>query len=383
MRIIDRYLLRQFIQTFLICFLSLVGIVIVFDLFTNLDEFVEAGKANGGAMRFIGRYYLFQTIGFFDRIGGLLALISAMFTVSWIQRNNEMTALMSAGISRVRVLLPIIAAVAVVSLIMAANREILMPRFRHELSRGSKDPAGCKPQSLGSRYDGRTNVLLGGRNSFADQQRIEEPHFRMPSNLSVYGADLTAANAFYQPPCKSPEAARPGGYLFKGVRRPKNLNTRPSLPVGGPPVLMTPCDTPWLKPDECFVASEVDFDQLTGGNSLAQLSSTAQLISGLRNQSLDYGAKEKVAIHARIVQPLLDMTLLFLGLPLVVTRENRNVFVAMGICMVVTTTFTVVVMGMQSLGEMSYSIFTPTLAVWAPLMIFVPLAAWLAEGLWQ
>ncbi len=49
MRIIDRYLLRQFVQTFLICFLSLVGIVIVFDLFTNLDEFVEAGKANGGA----------------------------------------------------------------------------------------------------------------------------------------------------------------------------------------------------------------------------------------------------------------------------------------------------------------------------------------------
>ncbi len=82
--------------------MSLVGIVIVFDLFTNLDEFVEAGKANGGAMRFIGRYYVFQTIGFFDRVGGMLALISAMFTVSCIQRNNEMTALMSAGISRIR-----------------------------------------------------------------------------------------------------------------------------------------------------------------------------------------------------------------------------------------------------------------------------------------
>ena len=90
-----------------------------------------------------------------------------------------------------------------------------------------------------------------------------------------------------------------------------------------------------------------------------------------------------MAIHARIVQPLLDMTLLFLGLPLVVTRENRNVFVAMGICMVVTTVFTLVVMGVQSLGEISYWFFTPPLAAWAPLMIFVPLAAWMAEGLWQ
>ena len=107
-----------------------------------------------------------------------------MFTVSWIQRHNEMTALMAAGVSRFRVLLPIIVAVAVVSLLSAANREILMPRYRHELSRGSKDPSGNKPQSLGSRYDGRTNVVLGGKNTFADEQRIEEPSFRMPPELA-------------------------------------------------------------------------------------------------------------------------------------------------------------------------------------------------------
>ncbi len=383
MRIIDRYLLRQFVQTFLICFLSLVGIVIVFDLFTNLDEFVTAGKATGGVMRFIARYYMFQTIGFFDRVGGLLALVSAMFTVSWIQRNNEMTALMSAGVSRLRVLTPIIVAVAVVSLILAANRELVIPRFRRELSLGSKDPSGSKPQSLGSRYDGRTDVLLHGRNSFANEQRIEEPDFRMPRTLCSYGDKLAADNAYYKAPCKTPGAERPGGYLFKGVRLPKNLDTRPSLLLRGTPVLMTPCDTPWLKPDECFLASDVDFDQLTGGKSLTQLSSMAQLIRGLRNPSLDYGAREQVAIHARIVQPLLDMTLLFLGLPLVVTRENRNVFVAMGICMVVTTAFTLVVTGVQSLGAISYWFFTPSLAAWAPLMIFVPLAAWLVEGLWQ
>ena len=53
----------------------------------------------------------------------------------------------------------------------------------------------------------------------------------------------------------------------------------------------------------------------------------------MRNPSLDYGADVRVAIHGRIVKPLLDMTLLFLGLPLVVTRESRNVFIAMGLCM--------------------------------------------------
>ena len=280
MRIIDRYLLRQFVQTFVICFLSLVGLFIIFDLFTNLEEFVTCGRKSGGVLSFIARYYTYQTILFFDRTGGILALISAMFTVSWIQRHNEMTALMSAGVSRFRVLLPIIIAVAVVSLLSAANREILMPRYRHELSRRPQDPSGSKPQSLASRYDGRTNVALGGKCTYADENRIEEPSFRMPPNLYDYGSQLTADNAYYKPP-RGRSSRRIS--LF-GMRQPKNLNTRRSLWLNGEPVLITPRNAPdWLKADQCFLVSDVDFDQLTGGKSLTQLSSTAQLIQGLRN----------------------------------------------------------------------------------------------------
>lgn len=99
MWIIDRYLLRQFAQTFLICFLSLIGLYVVFDLITHLDEFVECGKRAGGVGAFILQYYSYQPILFFDRTGGLIALVSAMFTVAWIQRHQEMTALMAAGVS--------------------------------------------------------------------------------------------------------------------------------------------------------------------------------------------------------------------------------------------------------------------------------------------
>ena len=45
MTIIDRYLLRQFLQTFLICYLSLTGLYIVFDAFTNLEDFLRCGRA--------------------------------------------------------------------------------------------------------------------------------------------------------------------------------------------------------------------------------------------------------------------------------------------------------------------------------------------------
>ncbi len=128
----------------------------------------------------------------------------------------------------------------------------------------------------------------------------------------------------------------------------------------------------------------MDFEQLNGedGRSFKELSSTARLIAAVRNPSLGYGADVRVTIHTRIVQPLLDMTLLFLGLPLVVTRESRNVFLAMGMCMVVTVGFTLAGFGLQHLGDMEL-INLPALAAWAPLMIFVPLAVWLAESLWK
>lgn len=380
MGIIDRYLLRKYVQTFVICFLSLFGLFVLIELSTNLDKFLQGGEKAGEVLRFIGHYYAFRAVLFFDRVSGLLALISAMFTVSWIQRHNEMTALMAAGVSRIRVLIPLVIAVGVISVLSTINREVLIPRYRNELARRPQDPLGDQPQSLESRYDGQTDVLLGGKNTYASQKRIEEPDFRLPLRLSAYGKQLSAANAYYQPATGD----RPAGYLMDGVHEPKNLDSRPSLLLSGRPVLITPHDAPqWLKPDQCFLVSDVSFDQLAGGTLFKQLSSTAELMRGLRNPSADYGADVRTTIHARIIQPVLDITLLFLGLPLIVTRESRNVFIAMGICLAVNVAFMLVVFASQQMGAISFWIFTPSLAAWTPLLIFVPVAVWLSESLWK
>src|SRR5208337_2388619 len=108
MTIIDRYLLRQFLQNFVICFLSLMGVYVIFDAFTNLEAFMALGNGSGlKLMKIIGAYYSFQSLLFFDRASALLVLMSAMFTMAWIQRHHEMTAIMAAGISRIRVVTPV------------------------------------------------------------------------------------------------------------------------------------------------------------------------------------------------------------------------------------------------------------------------------------
>lgn len=378
MRIIDRYLLRQFLWTFVICYVSLTGLYIVLDAFTNLEEFLRYAHKGGGLLAMMGSHYSYRGIWFFDKFAGLLTLIAAMFTVTWIQRHNEMTALMSAGVSRVRVVAPVIGAAVAIAILAAANRELVIPRFREQLTRRPKDLVGEVAQKLHSQNDNRTGILFRGEATFADRKRIEKPDFLLPASLSDYGRLLVAENAFYKPP----EKDRPGGYLFDKVEKPKHLDTQPSLALDGEPVLITPRDAPdWLRPDQCFVVSDVRFEQLTNAEAWRQYSSTPDLIAGLHNPSLGYRAEARVAVHSRLVQPFLDVTLLFLGLPLVLRRGDRNVFIAIGIAAVVVAVFMLVVMASHYLG--SASSLSPAFAAWAPLMLFVPVAVGMSEWIRQ
>ncbi len=378
MRIIDRYLLRQFLWTFVICYLSLTGLYVVFDAFTNLEEFLRYAEKQGGLLSVMGSFFAHQSIGYFDRFAGLLTLIAAMFTVTWIQRHNEMTALLSAGISRIRVVAPVIGAAIAMTLLAAANRELVIPRFRDQLALRPHDLVGQVGKKLTPQYDNQTDILLAGEKTYGNQQRIEGPSFLLPPPLVDYGRRLVAENAFYQPP----ERGHPGGYLMDKVEKPRDLHTRPSLTLNGKPVIITPRDAPQrLRQDQCFVVSDVTFEQLASGKAWQQYSSAADLIAGLRNRSLDYGADVRVAIHSRFVQPLLDVTLLFLGLPMVMRRENRNVFIAIAVSAAIVAVFMLVVMGFQHL-HFIYPI-SPALAAWAPLMIFVPLAVALSEPMWK
>jgi lipopolysaccharide export system permease protein len=376
MGIIDYYLLRQFLKTFLICFLSLMGLYVIIDCTTHMGDFIRCGEKSGSVLMLMGRLYGYRTLGFFDRTSNVLTLISVMFTVAWIQRHNEMTALLSAGVSRIRIIKPLICAAVVICLLAAINREITIPRFREELTRKSEDLIGDQGQDLKSVYDIQTMVLIGGKATYADQKRIETPNFLLPETLWKYGKQVSAEKAFYLP---SEDGKHPSGYLFEGVTEPKHLDTRPSLPLSGKEVLITPHDRPeWLKADQCFIVSDLSFEQLTGN---VEFSSVHQLIDRLHNPSMAFDADVRVKIHSRFVQPFLDIVLLFLALPLVVRRESRNVFLAIGICMGVTTVFMLTVIGFQWLGD--NSMLNPALAAWAPMMIFVPSAVGLAQAMWE
>ncbi len=375
MKILDRYLLRQFVQIFAICFLSLMGLYVVIDAFGHLDSFSNYAKENGSLLGVIAEYYGYQSISFFDRTSGMLAMIAAMFTVTWLQRNQELTAMLAAGISKFRIVRPLLLAAVVVSLVAMAGRELLIPRIRDQLSRNVKDLGGTESGELVARFDGQTDILIGGEKTLAELRRIVNPTFVLPPTLARYGKQLIAADAFYLDPSDD----HPAGYLLRDVSAPAKIDRRKSLTLDDRPVILTPRDARWLAPGEVFVVSQVSFPLLAGGSKWRAHASTREIITELNRPGSDLGADVQVAVHTRVVQPVMDVTLLMLGLPLMFSRRTRNVFLSIGICLLVALAFSLVALACQSLGGLS--LMRPTLAAWLPIMIFLPMAAGMSQTL--
>ncbi|MBI2481450.1 MAG: LptF/LptG family permease, partial [Planctomycetia bacterium] len=246
----DRYLLRLFAKVLLACFLSMVGLYIVIDAFGNLDEFLGYGRKQGGVLAVIADYYSARVPWFFDHASGLLALVAGMFAITWLQRTNELTALMAAGITTKRIVRPLLAAAIVVSLMAAANRELVIPEVRDKLVRNAQDWLGERAHQVDAVTDNRTDILISGRASFAADQHIQEPTFTLHRPHGAFGKKLVAANAFYQPP----NGDRPGGYLLDGVIQPAEHAELPSVSLNGEPVILSSSDTNWLRPNQLFVA---------------------------------------------------------------------------------------------------------------------------------
>jgi lipopolysaccharide export system permease protein len=264
-----------------------------------------------------------------------------------------------------------------VALLAATNREFVLPRIRQAFARNAQDLKGEFVAPFEPRYDNRTDILFRGRGAQATKARIDQPSLLMPPQLSSYGPQITAAEALYKPAVGD----RPAGYLLRGIREPADIDGLPALECGGAPVVLSRAVASWLEPRECFVISEVTFEQLIGSTNWSQYSSTLDLLRAIRNPSLGVPAEIPLRVHSRFVAPALDMALVLLGIPLVLGPSRRGVFVAVGLCVGMTVIFFLTVLGSHSL--VTGDAFSPSIGAWMPLLVLAPLAAWRAQPMWQ
>lgn len=105
---LDRYVAWHFVRSYLLAMLLMTGLFMVIDMASNLDDYLETwedGSSAPGSV--LALYYLFNLPYLFLQVAPFITLIAGMFTVAKLLKAREVTAVLGAGISARRMLLPV------------------------------------------------------------------------------------------------------------------------------------------------------------------------------------------------------------------------------------------------------------------------------------
>lgn len=371
MRILDRQRYWAFLKAYVVCFVALVGLYIVIDAFTNLDEFSERSDTLGELFRNMGYYYLIKMSGIFDKLCGVISMMAAIFTVTWMQRDNELIAMLAAGISTHRVIRPVIISTVLVSSLAIINQEWIIPPIAEELQKPPDD-------------DGKRVVLVAGRHDSneiyftgmgADRSRRTVLGFRVTIPVKVAGktVEVTANEATYFGR-NATQYPIHGGWLLRNVKfetasagEIEGIFTKVPDATGFPP----PLDPKNGLPEAAtyFLKSDCTFAAVTRNRQWYMYAPTRDLIQAMYDPSNRGDRRDiEVFLHTRLIRPLTGLCLMCLSLPLVLGGAGRNMFVNLGLSLGTSGVFYAFLFMCSYFGGLGA--LSSELAAWLPLFIF-------------
>ena len=104
MRLLDRYVIRNFVQVYFYCIAGFVSIWLIFDVSDNISSFID----NHIPLSLVARYYATQLPQVFIILLPVSLLLSLLFALGRMSRANEIVSMLTAGVSLPRVLMPLI-----------------------------------------------------------------------------------------------------------------------------------------------------------------------------------------------------------------------------------------------------------------------------------
>src|SRR2546429_6908754 len=104
MRLLDRYVIRNFVQVYFYCIAGFTSIWLIFDVSDNISSFID----NHIALSLVARYYATQIPQVLIILLPVALLLSLLFALGRMSRANEIVSMLTAGVSLPRLLLPLI-----------------------------------------------------------------------------------------------------------------------------------------------------------------------------------------------------------------------------------------------------------------------------------
>jgi lipopolysaccharide export LptBFGC system permease protein LptF len=379
MRILDRYVILSFIKNYLISLMVLIGLYVILDMVFNFDELAEvkSNAAEGTASLFavlavVVDYYFHQSFLFYVQLSGVIPVVAAAFTLMRMSRFNELTALLSAGVPLLRVAMPIVLCGVVLNLILLPlNQEVVIPSMIPRLTTRHDDlhRTSARSFTIGMMQDDKGGLLNAGR--YHPMEQGEPPWI---DQLTVIELDDTGQVAALVKADKAQWDAPTHQWLLTNGTRIAGL--RPDE-VRQPEEKLETWPARGITPEEITLFRNSDYVELL----------PTERINKLLQRPKTYGTTALLRTkHFRWSQLILNIVLLLLAIPCVLTREPGNLkaaalksLVLVGLCM--GCTFVARQLADKAPAGEQWAHQWPAIMAWAPIFLFLPLSIFLLDRL--
>ena len=356
MKILDKYIAKNFLIGYIIAFCVLIGLRIIIDLFVNLDEFTEhAGLGTLAVIKNILSFYALQSTLYFRDFAGMITVVAAVFSLGKMVRSNELVAVIASGVNLKRVIMPILLLSILLTALLVVDQELIIPPLADKLVRKHDTIPGQESYDVWFIGDGNGSLICSQKFD-VKTSTLRNPTIitrkREPGSVvwEVTGR-ISAEKATYNPTT--------GGWdLTNGRLIEKHSQTGPK-PIDSYASDVTAKDIP--------VRRKSGYKTLLSSRQLAVLATHRTKIKDLAQL---YSQK-----HFRITDPIINLVMLMIGLPILVCRDPKSMKTAIAISFATTaacyvTTFVCKILA----AEVVFERIMPELWAWLPVFIFAPIA---------
>jgi len=123
MKILSRYLARDFLQNFFLGLGAFTAIYLVVEFFERINAFLH----NRAPLEMMIAYFLNKIPSIMAQVSPAAILLSSLITLGIMSRHNEIMALKAAGIGLRQIILPIMRVVFILYLILLGMNEYIVP----------------------------------------------------------------------------------------------------------------------------------------------------------------------------------------------------------------------------------------------------------------
>ncbi|MCK4294680.1 MAG: LptF/LptG family permease [Planctomycetes bacterium] len=359
MKILDKYVAKNFLIGYVIAFSVLIGLRVIIDLFVNLDEFTE--RAELGTWAVIQNmliYYGLNSTLYFRDFAGMITVVAAAFSFGRMVHSSELVAVMASGVSLKRVIGPIVLLALVLTGLLVIDQELIIPPLASKLVRSRDTVPGQESYDVWFMSDGRGSLICS-RKFDVETSTLYWPTIIMrrqkPESAGweweVAGL-IHGERAIYNYATERWDLVN-GRLIEKGSRK------------GAQPIASY--DSGDLLPKDVPVRRRSQHKTLLSSRQLAAL---AEQKAKIKDIAQLWSQK-----HFRITDPIINLVMLMISLPILVCRDPKSMksaimisFATTGACFI--TTFVCKLLA----TEVVFDRVMPELWAWLPVFIFLPIA---------